>query len=64
MQEEQYMRRAIELARKGSGHVNPNPLVGAVSGMVRLSVRAIMNVMDSFTRREMPLPTQRPEAIR
>lgn len=30
MQEEQYMRRAIELARKGSGHVNPNPLVGAV----------------------------------
>ena len=24
------MRRAIELAKKGSGHVNPNPLVGAV----------------------------------
>lgn len=30
MPEEKYMRRAIELARKGSGHVNPNPLVGAV----------------------------------
>ena len=25
-----YMRRAIELAAKGEGHVNPNPLVGAV----------------------------------
>lgn len=30
MIEEKYMRRAIELARKGSGAVNPNPLVGAV----------------------------------
>ena len=30
MPEEMYMRRAIELAKKGSGHVNPNPLVGAV----------------------------------
>ena len=28
--DEQYMRRAIELAKRGSGHVNPNPLVGAV----------------------------------
>lgn len=28
--DEKYMRRAIELARKGEGHVNPNPLVGAV----------------------------------
>ena len=28
--DEQYMRRAIELAMRGSGHVNPNPLVGAV----------------------------------
>lgn len=27
---EQYMRRAIELARLGIGKVNPNPLVGAV----------------------------------
>ena len=30
MPEEKYMRRAIDLAKKGSGHVNPNPLVGAV----------------------------------
>ena len=30
MPEECYMRRAIALAKKGSGHVNPNPLVGAV----------------------------------
>ena len=28
--EEKYMRRAIELAKRGSGRVNPNPLVGAV----------------------------------
>lgn len=28
--EENYMRRAIELAKKGTGRVNPNPLVGAV----------------------------------
>lgn len=28
--DERYMRRAIELAQKGMGHVNPNPLVGAV----------------------------------
>ena len=27
---EQYMRRAIELARKGAGFVSPNPMVGAV----------------------------------
>lgn len=30
MPEEKYMRRAIELARRGAGAVNPNPLVGAV----------------------------------
>ena len=28
--EEKYMRRAIELARKGEGYTNPNPMVGAV----------------------------------
>ena len=27
---EEYMRRAIELAKKGCGYTNPNPLVGAV----------------------------------
>ncbi|MBQ4347539.1 MAG: bifunctional diaminohydroxyphosphoribosylaminopyrimidine deaminase/5-amino-6-(5-phosphoribosylamino)uracil reductase RibD [Firmicutes bacterium] len=30
MQDTDYMKMAIELAKKGSGHVNPNPLVGAV----------------------------------
>lgn len=30
MEKEQYMRHAIELARKGEGWTNPNPLVGAV----------------------------------
>jgi diaminohydroxyphosphoribosylaminopyrimidine deaminase/5-amino-6-(5-phosphoribosylamino)uracil reductase len=30
MFKEEYMRRAIELAKKGTGAVNPNPLVGAV----------------------------------
>lgn len=29
-QDEKYMRHAIELARQGEGHVNPNPMVGAV----------------------------------
>lgn len=28
--DEVYMRRALELARKGEGYVNPNPMVGAV----------------------------------
>ncbi len=28
--DEKYMRRALELAHKGEGHVNPNPMVGAV----------------------------------
>ena len=28
--DEKYMKRAVELAKRGSGHVNPNPLVGAV----------------------------------
>lgn len=30
MNDETYMRLAIELAKKGAGYVNPNPLVGAV----------------------------------
>ena len=30
LDKEDYMRRAIELAKKGDGKVNPNPLVGAV----------------------------------
>lgn len=30
MTEQDYMRRAIALAKKGVGHTNPNPMVGAV----------------------------------
>lgn len=30
MKEEEYMRRAIALAKKAVGHTNPNPMVGAV----------------------------------
>ena len=31
MQEkEEYMKRALELARKGEGHTSPNPMVGCV----------------------------------
>ena len=30
MTDQDYMRRAIELAVKGMGWTNPNPLVGAV----------------------------------
>ena len=30
LEKEKYMRRAIELAKLGTGKVNPNPLVGAV----------------------------------
>ena len=30
MNDTDYMRRAIALAQKGEGHVNPNPMVGAV----------------------------------
>ena len=30
MPEEQYMRRAIQLAAEGEGKTRPNPLVGAV----------------------------------
>ena len=29
-EDEFYMKRAIELAKNGTGWVNPNPLVGAV----------------------------------
>ncbi|MBQ8984188.1 MAG: riboflavin biosynthesis protein RibD, partial [Lachnospiraceae bacterium] len=30
MTDTEYMRRAIELARRAAGHTNPNPMVGAV----------------------------------
>ena len=30
MTDQNYMKRAIELAKKGEGWTNPNPMVGAV----------------------------------
>ena len=30
MEDEKWMRRALHLAERGIGQVNPNPLVGAV----------------------------------
>ena len=30
MSDAEYMKLAIELAKKGAGYVNPNPMVGAV----------------------------------
>ena len=30
MEHEEYMRRTLELARRGEGHVSPNPMVGCV----------------------------------
>ena len=30
MTDRDYMLRAIELAKRGAGHTNPNPMVGAV----------------------------------
>ena len=30
MNDEYYMRRALELAKPGMGHTSPNPMVGAV----------------------------------
>ena len=40
MSNEEYMKRALSLAQKGIGYVNPNPLVGAV----------ILKVIDYWRR--------------
>ncbi len=34
-----YMRRALQLAANGRGHVSPNPMVGAVIEIGRASCR-------------------------
>src|SRR6516164_8541675 len=43
--QQQWMRRALELAERGRGHVEPNPLVGAVV------VRDGVNVGEGWHRR-------------
>ena len=47
----QYMKRAIELAKKGIGNVHPNPLVGAGIGkngqiIITNAVNFMLNAMQ------------------
>jgi len=66
--EEKYMKRAIELADKGKGFVNPNPLVGAVIvkngkiigegyhecfGQAHAEVNAFLNATEDVTGADM-----------
>ncbi len=66
--EEKYMKRAIELANKGKGFVNPNPLVGAVIvkdgkiigegfhecfGQAHAEVNAFLNATEDVTGADM-----------
>lgn len=56
MNDEFYMQRAIELAKRGEGFVSPNPLVGAVivkDG--KSSVKAGTKDAVNFTPKETPL---------
>lgn len=58
MNDEFYMQRAIELAKRGEGFVSPNPLVGAVivkDG--KSSVKAGTRDVANFTPKETPLKT-------
>ena len=48
MTDEQYMRRAIELAKRGMGYTSPNPMVGAV-----IVKDAGMRDTESCMRKEM-----------
>ena len=53
-QTKQYMYRALELAKKGTGAVNPNPLVGAVLVKDnRIIGEGIMKNTDSCTQNAM-----------
>ena len=57
MNDNAYMQLALELAKKGCGHVSPNPMVGAVIvKTTKLSEVAIMNAMARHMLNEMPLP--------
>ena len=57
MTDEEYMLRAVELAKKGTGWTNPNPLVGAVIVKGGRIIGTIRNMVD-FTQREKHLPVQ------
>ena len=47
-----YMERAIQLAKRGTGFTNPNPLVGAV--ITASSAKAGMPAMVTCTQNETP----------
>lgn len=50
-----YMERAIQLAKRGTGFTNPNPLVGAVIVKDhRIMARAGMPAMVTCTQNETP----------
>ena len=51
MFDEQYMRRAIELAKRGMGYTSPNPMVGAV--IVKDGRIIGMRDTESCTQKEM-----------
>ena len=56
MTDQEYMLRAIQLAKKGEGWTNPNPMVGAVivkDG--RIIGKAIIKSMENFTQNVMLL---------
>ena len=56
MTDQEYMLRAIQLAKKGEGWTNPNPMVGAVivkDG--KIIGEAIIKSMENFTRNVMQL---------
>ena len=59
MTDQEYMLRAIQLAKKGEGWTNPNPMVGAVivkDGKIIGEVRfLLLDVLDYFTRNVMQL---------
>ena len=56
MTDQEYMLRAIQLAKKGEGWTNPNPMVGAVivkDG--RIIGKAIIKSMENFMQNVMLL---------
>ena len=60
MTDQEYMLRAIQLAQKGEGWTNPNPMVGAV-----IVKEAIIKSMENFTRNVMQLlPSQNQQKVR
>ena len=66
MTDQEYMLRAIQLAKKGEGWTNPNPMVGAVivkDG--RIIGEGYHKSMENFMRNVMQLlPSQNQQKVR